>query len=223
MPRDAILGRRPDPLRVRHNCRIQGPIMNKQQLVELLLQSLEHEKVGVEVYENALQCAVLPDLQEEWGKYLDQTKTRVQILEQVCDQFGLDTTRQSPGRDVVRSIGRTLVDAMQRAPAAGDPEAAQLVACECVVIAETKDHLDWELLGKCARKLTGEEGRVLLAATEQVEDEEDEPLCHSKGWCRELWLKSRGLRAVPPPPEEQLDVKTAVGAARAEQAAHKAR
>ncbi len=28
------------------------------------------------------------------------------------------------------------------------PEAAGLVACECVVIAETKDHLNWELIGK---------------------------------------------------------------------------
>jgi hypothetical protein len=37
------------------------------------------------------------------------------------------------------------------------------------------------------------------------------------GWSRELWLQSLGLPAVIPPPEEEKKVKTAIGAARAEQ------
>ena len=40
----------------------------------------------------------------------------------------------------------------------------------------------------------------------------------SKGWCRELWIQSLGMDAVLSPPEEQKDVKTAIGASRAEQA-----
>lgn len=87
-----------------------------------------------------------------------------------------------------------------------------------MVLAETKDHLDWELIGKCAEKLAGEEAKALQEAFEEIEEEEDEHLYHSKGWCRELWLESLGLRAVLPPPEERKDVKTAIGAARAEQA-----
>ena len=35
------------------------------------------------------------------------------------------------------------------------------------------------------------------------------------GWTRELWIESLGLPAVLPPPEEEKDVKTAIGAARA--------
>jgi len=49
----------------------------------------------------------------------------------------------------------------------------------------------------------------------QVEDEEDEHLYHTMGWGRELWLKSLGMKAVLPPPEEAKDVKTTIGAARA--------
>ena len=45
----------------------------------------------------------------------------------------------------------------------------------------------------------------------------------AKGWCRELWIESLGMRAVLPPPEEEHDVKTAIGAARAEKASEKAR
>ena len=103
------------------------------------------------------------------------------------------------------------------------PEAAELVACECIVLAETKDHLDWELIGKCAEKLRGETGKVLKNAYEEIEDQEDEHLYHSKGWCRELWIQSLGMKAVLPPPEERKEVKTAIGAARAAQAADKRR
>jgi hypothetical protein len=51
-----------------------------------------------------------------------------------------------------------------------------------------------------------------------VEDEEDHHLYHTRGWSRELWIKSLGLSAVLPPPEEVKHVETAIGASRAEQA-----
>jgi hypothetical protein len=111
---------------------------------------------------------------------------------------------------------------MKMALAAGEPSAAELVACECVVLAETKDHLDWELLTQCAEHLTGPGAAALKSACDEIEDQEEEHLYHTKGWCRELWLQSLGLKAVLPPPEERQHVKTAIGAARAEKAAHKA-
>jgi hypothetical protein len=99
----------------------------------------------------------------------------------------------------------------------GEPEAAELVACECVVLAETKDHANWELMAQCAEKAKGIEAKALKEACEEVEDEEDEHLYHSKGWSRELWIASLGMPAVLPPPEEEKSVKTAIGAARAQQ------
>jgi hypothetical protein len=107
---------------------------------------------------------------------------------------------------------------MEEARSSGGKEAAQLVACECVVEAETKDHLNWELIGEVAKKQTGAAGRALKAAHEKVEEEEDEHLYHTQGWCRELWIESLGLPAVLPPPEEEKEVKTAIGAARARHA-----
>lgn len=64
---------------------------------------------------------------------------------------------------------------------------------------------------------------ALKSASDTVEDQEDEHLYHTKGWSRELWLESLGLKAVLPPPEERRHVKTAIDAARAEQAAEKDR
>ena len=97
------------------------------------------------------------------------------------------------------------------------PDAAQVVAAECVVHAETKDHANWELIGEVSKKMTGAEGKALKDAYAEVEDQEDEHLYHSRGWMRELELQMLGLKAVLPPPEERKQVKTAIGAARAEQ------
>ena len=187
------------------------------QLRELLLQSLEHERGGVLIYQTALECVMNDDLQEEWEKYLEQTEKHVEILTTVCESLGLDADEMTPGRKIVQHTGKSLIVAMKMALSANDPAAAELVACECVVLAETKDHADWELIGECAKALDGDAGAALKEAYEQVEDEEDEHLYHTKGWCRELWLKALGLEAVLPPPEEKRDVKTAIDAAKAEQ------
>ena len=191
---------------------------NKEQVAELLYQALETEKGGVLVYETALRCVVNDELKEEWEKYLEQTQTHVQIVEGLFEQFGLDPETETPGRLVVRHIGESLVAAMEMALDAGKKEAAELVAAECVVQAETKDHLNWELISQLAKSLKGPEGKALEDARDQVEEQEDEHLYHTTGWCRELWIQSLGLPAVLPPPEEEKDVKTAIGAARAKSA-----
>jgi hypothetical protein len=189
-----------------------------QQFNELLLQSLETEMGGVQVYQTALKCAINKDLKKEWKEYLDQTKRHVEVMQELFDKFGLDPDQVTPGRKVVRHIGESLVTAMEMAMNNGKPEAAELVACECVVLAETKDHANWQLLAQCAEKAKGEEGKALKDACEEVEVQEDEHLYHSQGWSRELWIASLGMKAVLPPPEEKKDVKTAIGAARAQQA-----
>jgi rubrerythrin len=192
--------------------------MKQEQVNELLYQALETEIGGVQVYTTAIQCAVNEDLKEEWEKYLDETQNHVEILQETMETLGLDTETETPGRQVVRHIGQSLVKAMEMALKAGNPAAAQLVAAECVTHAETKDHLNWELIGEVARKVKGEDGKALKEAHEEVEPQEDEHLYHTMGWTRELWIDSLGMPAVLPPPEEVKEVETAIGAARAKHA-----
>ena len=195
--------------------------MKKEQLHELLYEALETELGGVQVYTTALKCAINDELKEEWQEYLDQTKNHVQIVRGVFEKLGLDTEKETPGRAVVRHTGQSLVKAMEMARQSGKKEAAQLVATECVVLAETKDHLNWELIGEAAKQAKGPEKEALKEAHDEVEEEEDEHLYHTTGWARELWLQSLGIAAVLPPPEEKKDVKTAIGAARAKNARSK--
>jgi rubrerythrin len=191
--------------------------MNRAQLDELLYQALETEIGGSTIYETAIACALNDDLRKEWSEYLDQTRHHHEVLNALFGELGLDPSTETPGRKVVRHIGESLVAAMEMARSGDTPEAAQLVAGECVIHAETKDHLNWELLRAASEKAPASIAKAIAAACDEVEEEEDEHLYHSTGWTRELWMESLGLPAVLPPPEEQKHVKTAIGAARAKQ------
>jgi ferritin-like metal-binding protein YciE len=191
--------------------------VHTDKLTLLLYECLETELAGVDVYKTALLCAINEDLKEEWEKYLEQTRNHVEVVRRIFVQLGLDPEVEMPGRRVVRMMGQSLVKVMETALSDGNDEAAQIVAAECVVEAETKDHLNWELLGEAAKKMHGEDAKTLRDAHSEVEEEEDEHLYHSTGWARELWIQSLGMPAVLPPPEEERDVKTAIAAARAKQ------
>src|SRR3982074_248102 len=176
--------------------------VNNKQVTELLYQALETEKGGVEVYTTALRCAVNEDLKEEWEKYLEQTTNHVEVVSGLLETMGLDLDAETPGRKVVRHIGQSLVKAMEMALNAGEPDAAQVVAAESIVMAETKDHLNWHLFGEASKNAKAKVAQALKEAHEEVEDEEDEHLYHTMGWTRELWIDSLGLKAVLPPPGE---------------------
>jgi rubrerythrin len=189
------------------------------QVKELLLQALEHEKGGILVYRAALECVREEDLRTEWQGYLEETTRHVEVLERTCRALTLDPTEVTPGCEIVRHLGQALVEAIRMAKKAGDAMAAELVACDCVVLAETKDHANWQLIGECAKnleKIDKATAAALTQAYDEIEDQEDEHLYHSRGWGRELHLQALGLNAVLPPPEQKRDVRSAIAAARAE-------
>ena len=194
---------------------------DQEQMHELLYQALQTEQGGVLVYQTALKCAVNDGLRQEWTEYLTQTRHHVEVVENLFSELGLDSATITPGRKVVDHIGKSLVQAMEMALSTGDMRSAELVATECVCLAETKDHANWELIGHYAKHVKGRESKALMAAFEEVEPDEDHHLYHTKGWSRELWIESLGLPAVLPPPEEIRQVQTAIGASRAEHARDK--
>lgn len=191
--------------------------LKRSQLDELLYQALETERGGQGIYKAAIANATTDELREEWQKYLEETEEHERILLGVFEVLGLDPSAETPGSLVVRGKGEGLVKAMETARANAEPAGAELVAAECVVEAETKDHQNWELIGRCAEAMSGKEATALQDAYEQVHEQEAEHLFHTMGWARELWIKSLGMPAVIPPPEEEKSVTTQIGAARAEQ------
>jgi hypothetical protein len=193
-------------------------VTNAKALEDVMYHLLETELGGEKIYEAAIAAAVHEELKEEWEKYLDETREHIEIARGLVEACGLDPDKETPGRLVLRKTAETFVEGIERAVAAGDPAAAELTAAEHVTLAETKDHLNWEIVSMLAKRASGELGRALREAVERVEPQEDEHLYHTQGWTRELWLAALGLPAVLPPPEERKDVRTAIGAARAKAA-----
>jgi rubrerythrin len=192
-----------------------NPAKTQAALENLLYQTLECEMGGVQIYTNAIRLAVDEELRQEWEKYLVETKRHVEVARGLLKTMGLDPDAEVPARLPVRLIGETLVQAMMKATGGGDPMEAQIAAAECVVLGETKDHADWELLAEVAKQLDGPRGEAFAAAVAEVERQEDHHLYHTKGWARELRLRALGLPAVIPPPEERQKVESAVAAAQA--------
>lgn len=196
----------------------QAVTFNEMQVEELVLQALETELGGVQVYETAIRCAQNDELREEWQEYHEQTQRHVDVVQQLCQTLGFDPEKETPGRKIVRHVGESLVQAMEMALQEAPGEAAQLVAAECVTLAETKDHQNWSLIGQLVEAFgdsDDERREAFEQAYDEVEDEEDEHLYHTMGWSRELWIESLGMPAVLPPPEEEMDVKSMAGAAKA--------
>src|SRR5712691_9625037 len=88
----------------------KGGTMKKEQLDELMYQALETEMGGVQIYTTALRCAVNSDLKEEWQEYLGQTQNHVRIVRDLFGKMDLDPEAQTPGRQVVKHIGESLVE-----------------------------------------------------------------------------------------------------------------
>ncbi|HEU4350910.1 MAG TPA: hypothetical protein VFR66_03460 [Burkholderiales bacterium] len=195
--------------------------MEMQMVKELMLQSLEHEMGGTKVYETALKCIVNEDLKDEWERYRQETEKHVRVLHDACLQLEIDPEEQTAGRKITHDMGASHVAAMEAALGTGDKEMAQCVAAECVVLAETVDHFNWQLIGEVAKRMDGAQAKALKEAYQEVEDEEDEHLYHSKGWLRELSLEGLGLKAQLPPAEEKKKVKSASAQARVEQSRRK--
>jgi hypothetical protein len=66
------------------------------------------------------------ELKKQWEEYLEQTQKHVEIVRELCEQMGLDPKSETPGRQVVRHIGKSLVKAMEMALDSGKPEAAHV-------------------------------------------------------------------------------------------------
>jgi hypothetical protein len=175
--------------------------MRTEQLHELLYQVLETEQMGAEVYRLAARCALHPELRRGWTESLDRTERHERIVRAALGRLGLDPEAEPASRLVARHIGEALVDSIEMACESSDADAAQLVAAECVLLAATRGHAAWELIGRCAEHADGDLARALAEARAQVADDEALHLHHGTGWSRELWIEALGLPAALPPPE----------------------
>ena len=152
-------------------------IETPEEVADLLLQALETEMGGADVYRTALKCVHNERLREEWSGYLAQAEKHVHILQDACERLGFDTALETPGRQAIRNTGRALVQSMLLALNATPSDSLEEVVSDCVALAGTKDPSSWGQF----QRTKADEPREL------------------EGWSRTAWLPQvEPLEAVSP-------------------------
>jgi rubrerythrin len=163
--------------------------INERRLMDVLSEFLAVEVGGQKLYEKALGLVSDSEVRTKFREFHRQTLKHQKVLTDVIHQLGGNTRAQSPGAKVATQKAQALLHSMDRNGLSKDQ--AELNAIENIVIAETKDHADWELIGKIARQATEDRLREILgAAASEVEQEEDEHLNWTRKKLGELQMKA---------------------------------
>ena len=145
-------------------------------LMEKLSEFLAVEKGGVKLYEAAIQQVRNRDVLNRFREFYQQTRRHVEILTRVITSLGGDPMQMSAGARVAEEKAQALLKTMTVSDGMR-PEEAEINAIENIVIAETKDHADWQLLSHIARRSSDSRIRdILKPAVDEVEPEEDQHL-----------------------------------------------
>jgi bacterioferritin (cytochrome b1) len=127
------------------------------------------------LYERALKLISDSEVQTKFREYHHQTLDHQKVLIGIIHKLGGNPRFQSATAKLASEKAQALLHTMGAAGLSKDER--QLNAIENLVLAETKDHADWELIGKIARQTTDPElGELLGSAAKTVEQEEDEHL-----------------------------------------------
>src|ERR1700682_1736974 len=134
--------------------------VSKSALMDLLSEFLTVEQGGQQLYEKALELVFDSEVKTKFREFLKQTMTHQKVLTEIIGKLGGDPRSQSRTAKIANQKTEALLHTM------GDPglsrDQNQLNAIENIVLAETKDHADWELLGKIARQSDDETIREWL-------------------------------------------------------------
>lgn len=176
-------------------------MIQKQALLDKLSEFLMVEQAGYQLYTVLAMRTQVPEYREKYVEFGDETSRHREILASMIQQLGGDPGYVSPLARIAQMRGEHMLGLAIEADGLG-PEEIEAVGLECVLLAETKDHADWQLLSKLAQQLPqGQEREAMIAAVAEVEEQEDQHV----GWAHEQcsMLAMRMLLEEPAPPPER--------------------
>jgi rubrerythrin len=160
----------------------------RDELMDKLSEFLTVERGGVKLYEAALKQVRNREVKEKFREFHQQTIRHEAILTHIIEKLGGKPSHKSAGAKIAEAKANALLKTMKETKAMSRDD-AELNAIENIVIAETKDHADWELLGHIAHR--SEDSRLaalLKPAVAEVEKQEDEHLHWTQQKLGELTL-----------------------------------
>lgn len=141
--------------------------LNSQWLRDFLSEMLAVEKGGVKLYQKALDELTHSEYEDKLNEFLRQTERHVELCTAMLTATGADADYQSPGAQAADHKAEGLIST--QVPA----EMMDLNNIENLVLAETKDHWNWDMLAAVARKIEDAElKRMALKAIGEVRKQE---------------------------------------------------
>src|SRR3984957_8057685 len=174
----------------------RGPVLSAEWLRDFLSEMLAVEKGGVKLYERALSDLEHSELEDKLTEFLKQTHRHVELCTSMLEAVGADAEFQSPGAQAAEHKAEGLITA--EVP----PEMQDLNNIENLVLAETKDHWNWETLASIAPKIGDPE--LKRAATKAISEVRRQEKTHVD-WNEKTLSKLAMESAMRPPADEMSE------------------
>lgn len=179
--------------------------MQQAILMDKLSEFLMVQQCGLELYRVAASRCSTPALKSKYQEFGRQTATHREALVTLIQALGGDPNYVSPTARLIQWKGSKLLGAGLEVDglSATEIEASDL---ENVLLAETKDHLDWEMLSQLAGSASGPVKEALQRAVDAVEQQEDEHLEWARSTLSSMCLREVNEGAEPDPERWQLRI-----------------
>ncbi len=180
----------------------EGSGLNGPFLADLLSDYLQHERCGVALYASLAGRTALNALRAGYERFGEQTENHVRVLEELITTLGGDPLYVSPAARATCKTGTALVEGTFILAGSVDAVTQELVMLDAVLLAEARDHANWQFLAQLAELASGAAAEALVAAVAEVQPDEDEHL----GWAGDTRSAMALALAESPAvmPDEQL-------------------
>ena len=187
--------------KAKHGSRGKQIPVGTEWLKDFLSEMLAVEMGGVKLYEKALDELEHSDLGDKLAEFLRQTERHVELCTEMLEAAADDASYRSPGAEAADQKAKGLLSV--QVPA----ELIDLNNIENLVLAETKDHWDWEMLASIAPRIGDPElKRMASKAIREVSKQEQAHLNWNEQTLSKLAMES-AMRApdreVPEEEEEE--------------------
>lgn len=155
----------------RARSRSRAPQLSQEWLKHFFSEMLAVEHGGIELYEKALEELTHDDLRSKLDQFHEQTQRHVELCEELLHAAGGNEDEMSPAAEAAEHKAQGLLSADV------PDELKDINNIENLVLAETKDHWNWELLGSLMEKIEERELKKLVnRAVREVRKQENDHL-----------------------------------------------
>jgi rubrerythrin len=160
--------------------------LNGRFLADLLSAFCAHERCGVHLYRTVAGLTMQPEWKQKYEEFGRETEEHIRIYSDLITRLGGDPMYASPPARLTEFLDTKLMEPILIGGSI-DLKTLDLAGLECVFLAESKCHANWQFLGKLAATLPdGNVKRALQEAVQKVEKQEDEHL----EWVQQTWQQT---------------------------------